>query len=91
MIEFSQGLHGHLELWSFASYIRNSILSFLYTILGFLHLIVDMVSEPKTLLDNGDDFRKGRRGYCVEVRGGSTPGMMTLASDGGDSEKSLWL
>ena len=44
-------------------------------------------------LDNGDDGRQGRRGYCVRV-GGSAPGMTTVASDGGgsgDDEKSLWL
>ena len=34
-------------------------------------------------LDNGDDFRQGRRGYCIEVGGGGTLGMMTVAFDGG--------
>ena len=44
-------------------------------------------------LDNGDDCRQGRRGYCVGVGGGSVPGMTTVASDGcsGDDKKSLWL
>ena len=52
-----------------------------------------MVSTARRL-DNGDDGRQGRRGYCVRVGGGGTPGMMTVASDGGgngDGEKSLWL
>ena len=44
-------------------------------------------------LDNGDDGRQGRRGYCVRVGGGGVPGMATVASDGnsGDGKKSLWL
>ena len=50
-------------------------------------------------LNNGDDYRQGRRGYCVKVGGGGTQGMTTVASDGGggddgddgDNEKSLWL
>ena len=44
-------------------------------------------------LDNGDDYRQGRRGYCIEVGGGGMLGMMTVAFDGGggDGKKSLWL
>ena len=42
-------------------------------------------------LDNGDDVRQGRRGYCVGVGGGGVPGMTTVASDGSGGEKSLWL
>ena len=51
-----------------------------------------MVSTMRRL-DNGDDGRQGRRGYCVEEGGGGVPGMTTVTSDGGggDSEKSLWL
>ena len=42
-------------------------------------------------LNNSDDCRQGRRGYCVGVGGGGTPGMMIVASYGSRSEKSLWL
>ena len=43
-------------------------------------------------LDNGDDGRQGRRGYCVRVGRDDAPRMMTIASEGGgDGEKSLWL
>ena len=41
--------------------------------------------------DNGDDGRLGRRRYCVGVGRGGAPGMTTVASDGGGSEKRLWL
>ena len=42
--------------------------------------------------DNGDDDRLGRRGYYVGVGRGGSPGMMTIAPDGGDGdEKRLWL
>ena len=33
-------------------------------------------------LDNGDDCRQGRRGYCDRVGGGDAPRMMTIASEG---------
>ena len=52
-----------------------------------------MVSTIRRL-DNGDDTRQGKKGYCVGVGGGAAPGMTTVASDsggGGDGEKSLWL
>ena len=49
-----------------------------------------MVLTPRRL-DNGDDSRLGRRGYCVGVGRGSAPGMTTVASDGGGGEKRLWL
>ena len=42
-------------------------------------------------LDNGDDGRQGRRGYYVGVGSGGVPRMTTVAFDGGDSEKRLWL
>ena len=43
-------------------------------------------------LDSGDDGRRGRRGYCIEVGRGGAPGMTTVASDGGGGgEKRLWL
>ena len=40
------GLSAHLSSPLIFSYIRTYVLSFPYTILGFLHLIVNMVSEP---------------------------------------------
>ena len=51
-----------------------------------------MVSTTRRL-DNGDDCRQGRRGYCVGVGGDNTLGMTAIASDGGgsDDKKSLWL
>ena len=42
-------------------------------------------------LDNCDDGRRGRKGYCVRVGRGSSPGMATVAFDGGGGEKRLWL
>ena len=47
-----------------------------------------MVSTTRRL-DNGDDGRLGRRGYCVGEGRGDTPGMKTVAFDGGGDEKSL--
>ena len=45
------GLSAHLSSpLIFTFYIRTSILSFLYTTLEFLHLIVNMISEPSTLI-----------------------------------------
>ena len=41
--------------------------------------------------DNGDDGRLGRRRYCFGVGRGGAPGMTTVASDGGDGEKRLWI
>ena len=52
--------------------------------------MASVVSTPRRL-DNGDDGRLGRRGYCVGVERGGTPGMTTVASDGGGGEKKLWL
>ena len=49
-----------------------------------------MVSTTRRL-DNGDDSRLGRRGYCVEVGRGGAPGMTIVASDDGGGKKSLWL
>ena len=42
-------------------------------------------------LNNGDDGRLGRRGYCVGVRRGGAPGMTTVVFDGSGGKKSLWL
>ena len=52
-----------------------------------------MVSTTRRI-DNGDDGRLGRRGYCVKLGGGGAPGMTTVASDGSsgsNDENSLWL
>ena len=43
-------------------------------------------------LNNGDDDKLGRRGYCIRVGRGGTLGMVIVASDGGGGgEKNLWL
>ena len=52
--------------------------------------MTDVVSTTRRL-DNSDDGRRGRRGYCVGVGRGGSPGMTTVASDGGGDEKRLWL
>ena len=57
---------------------------------GAKRQMVPLVSTTRRL-DNGDDCRQGRRGYCVRVGGGGAPGMTTVASDGGGGKKSLWL
>ena len=49
-----------------------------------------MVSTMRRL-DNSDDGRRGRRGYCVGVGRGGSPEMTPVASDGGGGEKRLWL
>ena len=50
-------------------------------------LVVSTTRRP----NNGDDGRLGRRGYCIGVGRGCTPGMRTVAFDGGGNEKRLWL
>ena len=52
--------------------------------------MTDVVSTTRRL-DNSDDGRQGRRGYCVGVGRGGSPGMTTVASDGGGGVKRLWL
>ena len=49
-----------------------------------------LVVSTKRRLDNGDNGRLGRRGYCVRVGRGDAPRMTTIAYDGGGNEKRLW-